>query len=208
MIMPTFFDQEVTLGNNKVTLVPFSTEFKEPLKEIAFNQSIWTYMGHSIKTEKELDEYIESTLHDKKAQKSYPFIIIDNETKKVAGSTRFGNIQFHNKRLEIGWTWYGKQFQGTGLNQACKYELLKFAFENMGFNRVQFSADIDNQSSQKAILKLGAKQEGIFRSNYVDQYGNTRDDVYFSIISDEWEQVKENFFATFKRVKKQMNTLL
>jgi RimJ/RimL family protein N-acetyltransferase len=194
--MTIIFDQEITLGNNRVQLVPFSAAFKMSLQEIAMEPSIWTFMGHSIETEKELDDYIESTLNDKQNQKSYPFIIIDNETKKVAGSTRFGNIQYPNKRLEIGWTWYGTEFQGTGLNHACKYELLKFAFETMKFNRVQFSADIDNRRSQKAILKLGAKQEGIFRNNYVDQFGNPRDDVYFSIISDEWAEVKKKFFGT------------
>jgi RimJ/RimL family protein N-acetyltransferase len=157
-------------------------------------------MGHSIKNEEDLDHYIQATITERQNERSYPFIIIDNHSKRVAGSTRFGNIQLHNKRLEIGWTWYGTEFQGTGLNQACKYELLKFVFEDLQFNRVQFSADIDNHRSQKAILKLGATKEGIFRSNYVDQSGAPRDDVYFSIISNEWQQVKENHFISFSNV--------
>lgn len=162
-------------------------------KDIIYDDSIWIYMGVTIRTKDELDEYIHSTLNERTEGKSYPFIIIDKESESVVGSTRLGNINFHNKRLEIGWTWYGTSFQGVGLNKACKYELLNYVFENMKFNRIQLSADIDNIRSQKAILKLGAKQEGIFRSNYIDQYGNKRDDVYFSIISDEWLDIKRNF---------------
>ena len=150
-----------------------------------------------VETDQDLNNYINSTLLERNESKSYPFIIIDKKTNCVAGSTRLGNINFHNKRLEIGWTWYGREFQGTGLNHACKYELLKYIFEEMKFNRVQLSADIDNIRSQKAILKLGAKQEGIFRNNYIDQNGNKRDDVYFSIISDEWINVKEKNFVDF-----------
>ncbi|MGM0890296.1 MAG: GNAT family N-acetyltransferase [Bacillota bacterium] len=198
LIVKIFFQNEIILENSKVLLVPFTLEYKEPLKEVAFDESLWTYMGLFIRTEEELDEYIHSTLNEKLEGKSYPFIIIDKETKKIVGSTRLGNINFHNKRLEIGWTWYGTKFQGTGINKACKYELLKYAFENMNFNRVQFSADIDNIRSQKAILKLGAKQEGIFRSNYIDQNGNKRDDVYFSIIQEEWNDIKKKFFSEFE----------
>ncbi|MBM6618906.1 GNAT family N-acetyltransferase [Bacillus suaedaesalsae] len=188
------FDRKIILENERVMIVPFSLEYKDELKEIIFDSSIWTYMGLTIQTDEDFDTYITSTLQEKHNQKSYPFIIIDKMTNKVAGSTRFGNIHLFNKRLEIGWTWYGSEYQGTGLNHACKYELLKFAFEELGFNRVQFSADIENHRSQKAILKLGAKQEGIFRSNYIDENGNARDDVYFSIVANEWEKVKKQSF--------------
>ena len=195
--MSSFFEQNITLENPKVLLVPFAKEYKTALKEVVFNESIWRYMSISIETDDELDRYINSTLSERIEGKSYPFIIVDKETNRVAGSTRLGNINFYNKRVEISWTWYGMEFQGTGLNKACKYELLKYIFEKMNFNRVQLSANIDNLRSQKAILKLGAKQEGIFRSNYIDQNGNKHDDVYFSIISDEWLDVKERNFRDF-----------
>ena len=100
-----------------------------------------------------------------------------------------------SEKCEIGWTWYGKEFQGTGLNKACKYELLKFGFETIGFKRIQFSADLENLRSQKAIEKLGAKKEGVFRNNYIDASGNSKTDVYYSIISDEWNKIKQDFFS-------------
>ncbi len=190
----TFFQKDIFLENSKVRLVPFDLKHKEGFRKIIFDESIWTYMGVSIRTEADLNTYINTALQERLQEKSYPFIIIDQKTENIVGSTRLGNINFHNKRLEIGWTWYGVDFQGTGLNKACKFELLSYIFEHMKFNRVQLSADIDNIRSQKAILKLGATQEGIFRSNYVDQNGNKRDDVYFSIISDEWDDIKVKFF--------------
>lgn len=194
MRLNAFFQKNIVLENQRVRLVPFTQEYREALKEIAFVESIWSYMGLSIRTAEEFDQYMNSTVNERKDSKSYPFIIIDKISNRVAGSTRLGNINFHNKRVEIGWTWYGIEFQGTGLNQACKYVLLKYIFEQMKFNRVQFSADRENIRSQRAILKLGAKQEGIFRNNYIDAYGNKRDDIYYSIISDEWLDIKANEF--------------
>jgi RimJ/RimL family protein N-acetyltransferase len=111
------------------------------------------------------DNYITSTLQSREDQLAYPFIVIDQQTGEVAGLTRLGHIVLHNRRLEIGWTWYGKAYRGTGLNKACKFELLKYVFENLGFRRVQFSVDVENIRFQKAVIKLGAKQEGVFRSN-------------------------------------------
>lgn len=193
--MNPFFQKEILIENKFVRIVPFTIDYKPLLSGVVFDKDIWTYMGMVIETDSDLHEYITSTTNDRRNGISYPFLVIDQITNKIAGSTRFGNIHFANKRLEIGWTWFGKDFRGTGINRACKYELLKYAFEFMGFNRVQFSADIDNKRSQRAILKLGAKQEGIFRSNYIDHKGETRDDVYFSIIKSEWDQVKEKYFS-------------
>ncbi|MFJ7736163.1 GNAT family N-acetyltransferase [Lysinibacillus sp. NPDC097287] len=194
-MLHSFFQQEIYLENARIALVSFSSMYQEAIREIAFDESIWTYKGFTIRTDADLEEYIQSTVLEKIEGKSYPFIILDKESKRVVGSTRLGNINFQNKRLEIGWTWYGTKYQGTGINKACKYELLKYIFEEMQFNRVQFSADIDNSRSQKAIIKLGAKQEGIFRHNYLDQDGNKRDDVYLSIIAEDWPDIKSKLFS-------------
>jgi len=115
----------------------------------------------------------------------------------VAGSTRFGNINQKSEKCEIEWTWYGSQFQGTGLNKATKYELLNFGFETLGFRIIQLSADLENIRSQKAIEKLGAQREGVFRNNYIDSNGVSKDDVYYSIIKEEWLQLKSTLFSEF-----------
>lgn len=189
---------DVKIENERVLLVPFTDSRNEELKDIIFDERIWTYMGMYIRNSKDLMQYVETTLASQLNHVCYPFLIIDKLNNKVAGSTRYGNLNIPSKKCEIGWTWLGKEFQATGLNKACKYELLKYGFEQIGFNRIQFSADTQNVRSQKAIQKLGASREGVFRSNYVDSAGNAKSDVYYSIIAEEWEEIKNTHFSEFK----------
>ncbi|MEM8899530.1 MAG: GNAT family protein [Bacteroidota bacterium] len=188
---------DILLENERVLLIPFEYERKEELKEIIFDDEIWTYMGKRITTEAEFNNYISETISHKVKGISYPFLIIDKKNGKVAGSTRYGDLNTASQKCEIGWTWYGIAYQGTGLNKACKFELLKFGFESIEFRRIQFSADLENKRSQRAIEKLGAKKEGVFRNNYIDVDGNSRTDVYFSIIREEWGELKREFFPEF-----------
>lgn len=187
----------IQLENDRVLLVPFDNERNEELKEIIFDKEIWKFMGMTVNNEQGFQNYIAKTIKDKNNRLCYPFLIIDKLNNKVAGCTRFGNVNAASKKCEIGWTWYGTEFQGTGLNKACKYELLKFGFESIGFKRIQFSADKENLRSQKAIEKLGAQKEGVFRNNYVAPSGESRTDVYYSIIKEEWESVKNEHFSEF-----------
>lgn len=187
----------IILENEKVLLVPFEDIANIELKEIIFDDEIWKYMGMYIRNDQDFENYIQNTLKQKADGICYPFLIIDKTTNKVAGSTRYGYLNHANQKCEIGWTWYGKDFQRTGLNKACKYELLNFGFENIEFRRIQFSADLENLSSQRAIEKLGALKEGIFRNNYVDSEGKSKDDVYYSIILEEWDVTKRRFFPEF-----------
>ncbi len=188
-----FLDEEIILENEIVKLVPFNRYDALKLQSIIFDDSVWKYMGMFVKNRYDLENYIENTL-ELQGKDHYAFLIFDKQTNEFAGSTRFGNINFKSEKLEIGWTWYGKKFHRTGINHATKFELIRYCFENIGLRRVQFSADLENLASQKAILKLGAKQEGVFRNNYVDSTGKSKDDVYFSIIQEEWEYIKQTHF--------------
>jgi len=188
---------EIILENEKVLLIPFESKRNIELKEIIFDDEIWKYMGMYVRNDQDFENYIQNTLQQKAAGICYPFLIIDKATNTVAGSTRYGYLNYASHKCEIGWTWYGKEFQGTGLNQACKFELLNFGFEQIQFRRIQFSADLENIKSQKAIEKLGAVKEGVFRNNYVDSEGKSKTDVYFSIISEEWQDVKGQYFGEF-----------
>ncbi|WP_342514051.1 GNAT family protein [Sporosarcina sp. FSL K6-1522] len=190
-----FYNDQIILENHLVKLIPFDGKYKEQLQEIIYDEEV--YYTIECKNDAELDQYINETANQRIAGNSYPFLVIDKRTNKIAGSTRFGHMQFNNKRLEIGWTWYGEPYRGTGLNKACKFELLTYAFEVMNFRRVQFSADVRNIRSQKAIKKLGATEEGVFRANYMDTSGVSRDDVYFSIIHTEWDDIKGSIFKEF-----------
>ncbi len=185
---------EIILENERVLLIPFESQRNIELKEIIFDDEIWKYMGMYVRNDSGFESYIQNTLKQKKEGICYPFLIIDKIANKVAGSTRYGYLNHASQKCEIGWTWYGKDFQGTGLNKACKFELLNFGFEKIQFRRIQFSADLENTRSQKAIEKLGAVKEGIFRNNYIDSEGKSKDDVYFSIISEEWQNTKKEYF--------------
>lgn len=189
------FKEEIVLENSRVKLVPFSRKYEAELRKNIIDDDI----NYTIicKTNEDVSHYVEQMLVKRQDNVLYPFIVIDKLTNQVAGSTSFGHIFPDNKRLEIGWTWFGFPFRGTGLNKACKFEILKFAFEQIQFRRVQISADIANIRSQKAILKLGATREGLFRSNYINADGESRDDVYFSIIHSEWESIKQKVFNEF-----------
>lgn len=188
---------DIILENENVLLLPFENERNIELKEIIFDDEIWKYMGMYVRNGTEFEHYIKNTLKQKADGICYPFLIIDKATNKVAGSTRYGYLNLASQKCEIGWTWYGKEFQGTGLNKACKYELLNFGFENIQFKRIQFSADFENKKSQRAIEKLGAVKEGIFRNNYVDSEGKSKDDVYYSVILEEWEKTKREYFSQY-----------
>ncbi|WP_255462737.1 GNAT family N-acetyltransferase [Galbibacter sp. BG1] len=188
---------KIQLENDRVLLLPFEHLRNQELKEIIFCGEIWKYMGMDIKTELDFENYITNTIEQKANGTCYPFLVIDKLNNRVAGSTRYGYLNSASQKCEIGWTWYGTEFQGTGLNKACKYELLNFGFETIGFRRIQFSADQENLRSQKAIEKLGAKKEGVFRNNYIGLKGESRNDVYFSIIKEDWPLLKAEHFTEF-----------
>lgn len=196
--MSDFYEKNIILENERVKLTPFQEDYADDLRKIIFDKEITKYSGNHFTSNRHVEDYISKTIQARKDQHAYPFIIIDKPTGQVAGSTRFGNINFQAKRLEIGWTWYGASFRGSGINKAAKFELLKYAFEVMEFNRVQFSVDSENARSQKAVMKLGATREGLFRSNYVNAIGQVRDDIYFSIIRTEWMELKATVFGDLK----------
>lgn len=193
----SFFEESIVLENSRVKLLPFAVEHYDALKAFIFDEGM-DYSGAKSRTDDDVRRYVENTINERGRCKSYPFVVIDKQTDEIAGSTRYGNISFESLKLEIGWTWYGKKFRGSGLNKACKYELLKYGFEVLRFRRIQFTADIENIRSRKAIIKIGAKQEGILRSHDIDDEGNSRDEALYSIISSEWDQLKTTVFREFK----------
>jgi RimJ/RimL family protein N-acetyltransferase len=145
-----------------------------------------------IKTEADLQNYVETALDEQRRGVSLPFATVLKETGHTIGSTRFGNIDLANKRVEIGWTWIGLEFQRTFVNTEAKFLMLRYAFETWNCNRVELKTDALNERSRRAILRIGAKEEGILRKHAVTDSGRLRDTVYFSILDDEWQAVKQN----------------
>jgi RimJ/RimL family protein N-acetyltransferase len=131
-------------------------------------------------------------LAEQRAGTSLPFATVWRRTGEVIGSTRFANVVPSHRRVEIGWTWLGRQWQRTGANTEAKYLMLCHAFEVWGCLRVELKTSVLNQRSRTAILRLGATEEGVLRCHMINDDGSRRDSVYYSIIADEWPDTKRH----------------
>jgi len=146
----------------------------------------WKYSLVTAAGNDGLSYYMQLALDARAEGKEYPFIVFDKTKNAYAGSTRFYDINVPYKTLQLGYTWYGKDFQGTGLNKHCKYLLLSFAFENIGMERVEFRADNNNARSIAAMKSIGCKVDGVLRSNMPKREGGRRDSIVLSVLKDEW----------------------
>lgn len=179
--------KNIVLENDRVLLRPLAESDYENLLSFALNEAdLWKYSLISPAGEDGMKNYISTTLQNKAAGIEYPFIVFDKATQQYAGSTRFYDIQLFNKTTQLGYTWYGKSFQRTGLNRNCKQLLFQFAFEEWGLERVELRADANNQPSINAMKAIGCTVEGILRSNMTIDAGGRRDSIVLSILKDEW----------------------
>jgi RimJ/RimL family protein N-acetyltransferase len=187
------FNEEYILENSIVRLTPLKIDDLSNLVHFAANEpELWTHSLIQANSPEQMKSYIEKALEGRKDKNSYAFLVFDKRKNQYAGSTRFYDIQVNNASLQLGFTWYGKEFQGTGLNKNCKYLLLKFAFEVLKMERVEFRADNENQKSINAMKSIGCVVEGVLRSNTYKPDGKRRDSIVLSILKDEWKNtVKE-----------------
>ncbi len=185
--------QHITLENDRVLLRPLLKEDSQHLNNFSMQEpELWEYSLVPANGLENLKTYISSALEKRTLGDSYPFIVFDKKTNAYAGSTRFYDIQNHHKSLQLGYTWYGKAFQRTGLNRHCKSLMLEFAFETLQAERVEFRADANNARSIEAMKSIGCKVEGILRNNCTSPTGR-RSSIVLSILKDEWFLgVKEN----------------
>lgn len=175
------------LENDIVKLRPLVVEDIELLLPFSNNEpELWKYSLVPANGLTNLKTYINKALKDRELGFSLPFIVFDKRTNEFAGSTRFYDIQEHHQTTQLGFTWYGKKFQGTGLNQNCKWLMLNFAFDIMKVKRVEFRADANNARSIAAMKSLGCVEEGVLRSNCDSVHGR-RDSIILSILQSEWE---------------------
>ena len=188
--------KEIVLENDRVMLRPMKSKDLDLLTHFSLNESeLWTYSLTPANGIENLKMYMSKALADRAAGKSYPFIVMDKTANKIAGSTRFYDINEGYSTIQLGYTWYGKEFQGTGLNKNCKYLMLSYAFENWQMERVEFRADYNNKRSIAAMKSIGCVEEGVLRSNCSSPAGR-RDSIVLSILKDEWHaKVKKNLEA-------------
>ena len=180
----------IQLEGESVRLVPLQKSQKVDLVFAASDGKLWELWYTTVPSPKTMDSYLDTALAQQAEGNALPFAIINKKTNSSVGCTRYLNVDAKNKRLEIGATWYAKKVQRTGINTECKYLLLKYAFENLNCIAVEFRTHFHNHPSRNAILRLGAKQDGILRNHRVDEHGNMRDTVVYSILNTEWKTVK------------------
>ncbi|MHB8261583.1 MAG: GNAT family N-acetyltransferase [Bacteroidia bacterium] len=197
------FNTDYQLENEFALLRPLLSSDFEKLIGFSLNEpELWKYYSVRPSDKDFFKNYISSALIAREEKREYPFIVFDKRKNKYAGMTRFCDIQPLHKRLQIGFTWYGKQFQGTGLNKGCKYLLLQFVFENLQFERVEFRADATNERSITAMKSIGASVDGILRSMSDRLDGTRRDAIVLSILKDEWvSNVKESLINKLSRLR-------
>jgi N-acetyltransferase len=180
----------VVLEGDIVRLEPLEAAHSAPLAEVGLDPSLWKWTIVFISNPAEMQRYVQDALHAQSAGAAIPFATVERSSGRVVGSTRFLNIDRANRRVEIGSTWIAPAWQRTAVNTEAKYLMLRHAFETLGCIRVELKTDALNVKSRNAMLRIGAKEEGVLRQHMICYGGRIRDSVYFSILDAEWPDVK------------------
>jgi RimJ/RimL family protein N-acetyltransferase len=191
--------EPVTLAGRHVRLEPLSPGHVPALCEVGLDPELWRWTLAVIRTPEEMRGYVETALRERDEGRALPFATVDAASGRAIGSTRFGNVSMADGRVEIGWTWVARPWQRTPANTEAKYLMLRHAFETLGCVRVELKTDALNERSRAAILRVGARQEGVLRKHMKSQGGRMRDTVYFSILDDEWPAARAGLEARLAR---------
>ncbi len=190
--------EPVTLRGRFVRLEPLAIKHLAALSRVGLDPELWRWIPNSITNEDEMLAYVSLALEEFGRGVALPFVIVEQASDQIIGSTRYANINSFDRRLEIGWTWIAPAFQRTAANTEAKQLLLTHAFETLRTNRVEFKTDALNEKSRNAILRIGAVEEGTFRKHKITASGRVRDTVYFSIIDTEWPAIKYRLEARLR----------
>lgn len=180
--------EPVTLEGRHVRLVPMTREHIPALWQAASYPELWRWTVSQVHGEDDMRRYVEEALAMQAQGTALPFVTTDAATGQVAGSTRLANAE--GPRVEIGWTWIARPWQRTAVNTEAKYLMMRHAFEALGLLRVELKTDALNARSRAAILRIGAREEGVLRKHMLTETGRVRDTVFFSVTDDEWPRVK------------------
>jgi N-acetyltransferase len=197
--MPTRWVEPVTLEGTYVRLEPLSLTHVAGLTDVGLDAEIWRWMPVAVQTSGEMRTMVEQALAGAADGSQVPFATIDRTSERVAGSTRYLNIDGPNRRLEIGFTWLSPRWQRSALNTEAKLLLMRHAFDALGALRVEFKTDSLNERSRAALLGIGATEEGTLRNHMVTYTGRRRHSVYYSVIEEEWPRVRQHLEARLAR---------
>ncbi|WP_341503698.1 GNAT family protein [Gallaecimonas sp. GXIMD4217] len=187
----THWLEDITLEGKHVSLRPLIRQHRQALLDAAADGNLWELWYTSVPNEQRIDAYLEQALSDREKGSALPFVVVDNLSGDIVGTTRYCNAVPEHRRLEIGYTWYARRCQRTAVNTECKALLLGHAFEHLDAIAVEFRTHWHNRASRAAIARLGARQDGVLRNHRIEPDGTPRDTVVFSIIQGEWPSVKK-----------------
>jgi N-acetyltransferase len=191
---------DLTLHTSKVTLRPVAEEDFDSFFKLAQDKDAWKYFSVNLSDKDQLRQWMDMAFADRLADTRRPFTIIEISSNRIAGSMSMGNISMQDLRLEIGWSWLGTDFRSTDVNRHSKYAIMKYAFDELHFERVEFKTDVLNARARKGLEKIGGKEEGVLRSHMTMWNNRRRDSIYYSILKNEWPQLKQ---TTFKDIEKE-----
>lgn len=198
MDMPVMDVRPVTLEGRHVRLAPLSLAHHEALAAL-LDPTLLQWFPQPVTNPAELRQFIATSLDDQKRGLALPFVTIERDTGRPVGSTRFGNIDRANRRLEIGWTWLGRAWQRSAINTEAKLLMMAHAFEALGAIRVEFKTDALNAQSRAALARLGAVEEGYFRNHMIAAGGRIRNTVWFSVVESDWPRVRRDLEGKLAR---------
>lgn len=185
----------VPLECEHVLLRPLEERDRPLLHAIAMDARIWRYFVTAVDSDDDFHAWFDRSVKEREAGRRAPFCIVDKASGSVAGSMSFSNVNEADRRLEIGGSWLGVDFQGRGVNGWAKYVLLRHAFEELGAERVEFKTDVLNTQARRALSNIGAVEEGVLRSfNYMPG-GRRRDAIFYSVLRAEWPAVEARQLA-------------
>ena len=184
----------LTLQTSKVILRPVEENDFDIFLKLAQDEDAWNYFTLNLADKDHLKKWMDQAFADRLANTRRPFTIIEKSTNKIAGSMSMGNISMHDLRLEIGWSWLGKEFRSTDVNRHSKFAMMKHAFDELKFERVEFKTDVLNQRARRGLEKIGGKEEGILRSHMTMWNNRRRDSVYYSVLKNEWPMLQQTIF--------------
>ncbi|HVZ58121.1 MAG TPA: GNAT family N-acetyltransferase [Chitinophagaceae bacterium] len=185
----------LTLETPLVRLRPLARADESPFLALAQDdESMWEYFTLNLADPDQLRRWMDQALADQAAGTRRPFTILEKASGRIAGSMSLGNISFPDQRLEIGWSWLGKDFRSTGINRHAKFALMRYAFDELGFERVEFKTDVLNLRARKGLEKIGGIAEGVLRSHMAMWNNRRRTSIYYSVLREEWPEHKRTRF--------------
>ncbi|MEK5040663.1 GNAT family N-acetyltransferase [Sporosarcina sp. FSL K6-3457] len=194
--------ETIQLIGNDVLLRLMTKDDVEGIYASCQDKRIWTHMSQTLQTKEDVQAYVKQALVNREAGTEYPFVIVLRATNEIIGSTRFFDIATAHKSLELGHTWLHPSVWRTNINTECKYLLLSYCFEQLQYQRVQIKTGHQNTRSQKAIERIGATKEGILRNHMIRPNGEVRHTVMYSVVQEEWPEVKRHIEGLMKKYGK------